>query len=195
MRSSDWWSLWTKGIHTIEQTQSLREMSHRWRRCSMGSCLYVAALDDLARPSRSSSNTTAVCHALRLDGRTRVCFEVCAAGGAPESSQPRRERPPARADDSISCWRRSSSRRRAVVVRRLLALGLRQWCCSLGRVLRECTRAKGPEYKITEGAKQGFARKGMNQKLWCVASYRGKMYTEATQINKSSLKDDRFSPR
>ena len=59
-----------EGIHAIER-RSLREMLRRWRRCSMGSCLYVAALDDSARPSRPSSNTTTVCHALRLDGRTR----------------------------------------------------------------------------------------------------------------------------
>ena len=98
MGSSDWWSLWTNRIHPVEQTQSLREMSRRWRGCSMCSCVYAVALDDSARPSRPSSRTTAVCHAQRLDGRTCVCFEVCAAGGAPESSQPRGERPPARAE-------------------------------------------------------------------------------------------------
>ena len=38
----------------------------------MRSCVYVAALDDSGRPSRPSSNTATVCHALRLDGRCVV---------------------------------------------------------------------------------------------------------------------------
>ena len=49
--------------------------------------MYVAALDDSARPSRPLSNTAALCHALRLDGRTCVCFEILRGGGAPESFQ------------------------------------------------------------------------------------------------------------
>jgi hypothetical protein len=61
-------------------------------------------------------------------------------------------------------------------------------------VLRECTRAKGPKYDITEGAKERFARKGFREKLWCVTSCNGTIYTKASQIKKICLKNsDRFS--
>ena len=53
----------------------------------MGSCVYVAALDDSARPSRPSSSTTTVCHALRSTDARVVCFEILRGGGAPESFQ------------------------------------------------------------------------------------------------------------
>ena len=65
----------------------------------------------------------------------------------------------------------------------------------MAKVLRQCTDTMGPEYKITDGAKQEFARKGFREKLWRVASWRGTIYTNAPQITKTSLEDgnDRFS--
>ena len=42
--------------------------------------MYSVALDDSARPSRPLSNATTVCHALLLDRRTCVCFEILRGG-------------------------------------------------------------------------------------------------------------------
>ena len=63
---------------------------------------------------------------------------------------------------------------------------------TMAKVLRQCTDTMGPEYKITDGAKQEFARKGFTEKLWCVTSYYGTIYTKAAQITKTSLEGDRF---
>jgi len=75
--------------------------------------------------------------------------------------------------------------------------GIRTLCANpdgrpvtMAAVLRQCMKTMGPEYKITEGAKQGFARKGFTDKLWCVTSIKGTIYTKATQIKKANLENN-----
>ena len=60
-------ALWTKAFHTIERTQSLREMS-RLMALELNSA-HVAVRLTSRRPSRPRSTTTALYHVLRLGGR------------------------------------------------------------------------------------------------------------------------------
>ena len=61
--------------------------------------MYVAARVTIrrARRDRRASTTPALDHFCALADVCAVAFEVLRGGGGPESFQPRRERPPARA--------------------------------------------------------------------------------------------------
>ena len=79
--------------------------------CSMQSCVYSVALDDSARPSRPLSNTTTVCHALLLDGRTCVCFEILRGGRRARVFSGAARAAAGEGRTTQSCCRRLSSRR------------------------------------------------------------------------------------